>query len=90
MIGLQQMTAWRSTGFVLKQELVPDIVVTATSLDTGELAAVSAPTNGWVHQDQPFMLVGIEFPDAGCWQVSAEYRGQSLSYIVNVVHPDPG
>ena len=28
------------------------------------------------------MLVGIEFPTAGCWQLTAEYRDAVLSYVV--------
>lgn len=26
--------------------------------------------------------VGIEFPTPGCWQLTAEYRGAALSYVV--------
>ena len=28
------------------------------------------------------MLVGIEFPTPGCWQMTAEYRGAVLSLVV--------
>ena len=48
-------------------------------------AEVSRPSNahapslgGWT------MLVAVEFPSAGCWEISGEYQGQRLSFIVNV------
>ena len=28
------------------------------------------------------MLVGIDFPSPGCWQISADYLGQSLTFVV--------
>ena len=28
------------------------------------------------------MLVGIDFPDPGCWQINAEYFGQKLTFVV--------
>jgi hypothetical protein len=30
------------------------------------------------------MLVGIEIPTAGCWQITGQYRDASLSYVVRV------
>ena len=85
MFGLQQKLAYRSTSFALKEELQPNIAVTATNVTTGEVAAVTAPTNGWVRVDQPFMLVGVQFPGAGCWRVEAQYKGEALAFVVNVL-----
>jgi hypothetical protein len=31
------------------------------------------------------MLVGIDFPSLGCWQIAAEYLGQSLTFVVKTV-----
>lgn len=28
------------------------------------------------------MLVGVEFPFAGCWQVTGNYRDASLTYVL--------
>jgi hypothetical protein len=30
------------------------------------------------------MLVGVEIPTAGCWQITASYRDAVLSYVVSV------
>jgi hypothetical protein len=38
--------------------------------------------DGW------FMLTGIDFPEPGCWEISAEYLGQTLAFVVETVHTD--
>jgi hypothetical protein len=31
------------------------------------------------------MLAGIDFPSPGCWKLTLEYLGQSLSFVVETV-----
>ena len=31
------------------------------------------------------MLVGVDFPDPGCWQITGEYLGQKLTFVVETV-----
>jgi len=31
------------------------------------------------------MLVGIDFPESGCWQITGQFRNETLSFVVNVV-----
>lgn len=38
--------------------------------------------DGW------FMLTGIDFPQQGCWEISAEYLGQTLTFVVETVDTD--
>ncbi len=35
-----------------------------------------------------FLVNGIEFPAAGCWEITGSYRGHSLSYVVWVEGAD--
>jgi len=28
------------------------------------------------------MLVGLELPEPGCWEITAHYEGTSLGYVV--------
>jgi hypothetical protein len=35
------------------------------------------------------MLVAVEFPSIGCWEISGEYKGQRLSFIVDVSDLSP-
>jgi hypothetical protein len=66
--------------------------MTARVLDTtnaylGELDKVDESnffrTDG--SPDKWFMLTGIAFPDAGCWQITGEYFGQTLTFVVETV-----
>jgi hypothetical protein len=33
------------------------------------------------------MLVAVEFPSAGCWEITGEYLGQKLSFVVEAASP---
>ncbi len=76
-----QKTFWWSEDFA---ETVPAITVTGRRLDGSA---------GRIHTDSPTnassdfgtaMLVGIDLPTPGCWELTATYRGRSLSYVVYV------
>lgn len=36
--------------------------------------------------DDCVMLVGIDFPSEGCWQIRLDYLGQELSFVVETTH----
>jgi hypothetical protein len=62
-----------------------DITVTAVRLDG------SAPTvveEGGVpsfnREIKNFMLVGLELPEPGCWEVTARYKRAELAYVLQV------
>ena len=77
---------WRRQGYNGATEQRPELLVSGRRLD-GEPGSpkVSKATNahhesfgGWA------MLVGVEFPSSGCWEVKGEYKGQALSFVVRV------
>ena len=53
-------------------------------LEDVEAAAqeILAETDGW------FMLTGADLPEPGCWEISAEYLGQTLTFVVETVDSD--
>jgi len=73
---------WWASGF--EPGLESSLKVSARKLDgTGAEGVVSPPTNahapdlgGWT------MLVMVEFPSSGCWEIKGEYLGQTLSFVV--------
>jgi hypothetical protein len=75
---------WWSYGFSPGSE--SHLVVRGRRLDGESPAAdISKTTNahspslgGWT------MLVGVEFPSDGCWEITGEYLGQRLSFVVAV------
>ena len=81
---LDDKTFWWSSRFDVSRELQPAITVTARRLDKpGEVSSGPA-THGWRQGGRPFMLIGLEFPEYGCWRVQAEYKGHVLHYVVEV------
>jgi hypothetical protein len=76
---------WWSAGF--KPGMESNLIVTLKELNgAGARAVVSRATNahselqgGWT------MLTGIDFPDAGCWEVTGRYLGQELKFVVETV-----
>jgi hypothetical protein len=75
---------WWSLGFEPGME--SNLKVSARKLDDPSAQAdISRSTNahspslgGWT------MLVGVEFPSAGCWEITGRYLGQTLSFVVEV------
>jgi hypothetical protein len=80
---------WWSAGF--KPGMESNLVVTLKELNGAAVnAVVSRATNahaeslgGWT------MLTGIDFPDAGCWEVTGRYLGQELKFVVETVRTAP-
>ncbi len=80
---------WWSVGF--KPGLESKLSVSARKLtDPNARADISAPTGaespslgGWA------MLVAVEFPSAGCWEITGRYLGQSLAFVVEVRSDPP-
>lgn len=80
---------WWSVGF--KPGLESKLSISARKLtDPNAKADISAPTGaespslgGWA------MLVAVEFPSAGCWEITGRYLGQSLAFVVEVRSDPP-
>lgn len=84
--GFGQKTFWWSKDFDLPNELQPAIRVVGRRLDVpGPTFSAGDPgTNGFRAFDDigEFMLVGVDVPTPGCWQITATYRGTDLSVVV--------
>lgn len=62
---------------------------TIKRLDDGENdAVISSATNaGGPNLGAWTVLTGIDFPSEGCWEISAEFEGASLTFVVKTVTP---
>lgn len=68
------------------QEPEPSLGVTYRRLDA-EQPPVSndlKATNGLTAEDGWFMIGGINPDQPGCWEVTATYKGSTLSYVYEV------
>jgi hypothetical protein len=80
--GITQKTFWFSTNWPgTAVEPVPAITVTGTRLD-GSGSFTFGPGTNASAQFGEAMLVGIEVPTPGCWQITGHYAGSQLSYVV--------
>jgi len=79
--GLTQKLFWWSADRIPQDDLVPDITVTGKRLDGPGTFEFGPGTNASADFG-PAMLVGVEFPTPGCWEVTGRYRDAVLSYVV--------
>lgn len=81
---LTQKVFWWYPGFDGAREWSPDFTLTARRLDTGQSKVLSRKaTNAFVASfGGSTILTGVKMPSAGCWEVTGEYRGNTLSFVV--------
>lgn len=77
--GFTQKTFWFSTRMSPSQ-----ITVSGIRLDASGAFTSGPGTNATSADFGDAMLVGIEVPAPGCWQITGHYRGAKLSYVVLV------
>jgi hypothetical protein len=77
-------------GFDWRKEYEPKLIVTGTRLDGDAPSIAIAHANAaFVPGDRPGMMppgmmTGLEVPTAGCWELTAHYRGHTLTFVVSV------
>ena len=83
-IGLKTFW-WSSNWGGMAAEPQPALTVVATRLDAyGSVTTGDATNAASASLGGQAMLVGIELPSSGCWQLTGKYRGAELSYVVLV------
>lgn len=76
---------WRSAGFEPGMETGLDVSVRNVN-DPEQTAVVTRPTNAYAQDLGGWaMLVGIDFPGPGCWEITGAYEEQTLSFVVQTV-----
>ena len=81
--GYVNKVVWFREGYVWTEEEKPELAISARQLD-GEAVVDKFihATNGYHPDYNSFMLTGIELPALGCWEITGEYNGNSLSFVV--------
>jgi len=81
--GYTQKVFWWREGYVWTEEPEPQLVVSGRRLDaTAAPLNVSRATNAFAEDIQSAMLVGVDFPTLGCWEITGRYAGTELSFVV--------
>jgi hypothetical protein len=83
--GNPKLTYWHR-GFDWRKEPQPELTVIAKRLDRAAppVAAGGAVAVFVTTERAAMMVTGFDIPSAGCWKITAQYRGNELSFIVSV------
>jgi hypothetical protein len=74
---------WWRQGYDWQTETTPQLSVTGRRLDSpAPTVSVSDATNGFEPSMGAFMLLGLELPTGGCWELTGHYHGSSLRFVV--------
>ena len=81
---LTQKVFWWYPGFNGARESSPAFTLTVRRLDSGRSKVLSRKATNASHASfgGSTILTGVKMPSAGCWEVTGEYRGNSLSFVV--------
>jgi len=81
--GYTQKVFWWRDGYVWNEEPEPELTVTGERLDAqaGPLRASKA-TNASASDIGSAMLVGVDLPTLGCWQITGKHGKAELSFVV--------
>jgi hypothetical protein len=82
--GWVQKTVWWSADWDPGAEPEPAITVSGRRLDAPGTFAFGPGTNASAPDINTAMMVGIDIPEPGCWQITAEYRDASLTFVALV------
>jgi hypothetical protein len=80
--GFGQKTFWWSVQWDLFAEPEPAVSVSGRRLDGPERFATSGLGTNAEADFGVAMLIGVEVPTAGCWELTGTYREASLTYTV--------
>lgn len=81
--GYTQKIMWWSNLFSLKDELEPALVVFGRRLDEeAPPLKFYGATNAMADDIGEAMLTGVDFPTAGCWEITGQYKKTGLTFVV--------
>lgn len=81
--GVRDKVFWWSRNWDWRTDHKPELTVTALRLDGPAPALrVSPATNAHAADIHHAMLVALDIPTPGCWEITGEYKGRRLSYVV--------
>jgi len=70
-------------GYKLREEPSPKLTVTGRRINASASPLQSDKANGsWQDKRYPFMVTGVNFPTLGCWEITADYHGDKLTFVV--------
>jgi hypothetical protein len=79
---LTEKTFWGSVDFDYKTEYPPALKVTGRRLDGDAPPLLTLRSTNAFPGPAVAMLSGVRVPTPGCWEITGEYKGEKLSFVV--------
>lgn len=81
--AFRQKLQWWRAGYDWRNENPPQLTVTGKRLDSPSPPLRSDDhANATGLGDHPSMMTGVFFPTLGCWQVTGDYKGDKLTFVI--------
>jgi hypothetical protein len=81
--GYTQKVFWWRAGYSWTEDPTPQLTVTGRRLDApAPPLNASRATNAFAEDIQSAMLVGVDFPTLGCWEITGRVVDQELSFVI--------
>ena len=75
---------WWRQGYSAIKESKPNLIISGARLDGPAPSVLVTDTTSGFDENWNAMLVGMEFPTSGCWEVIGTYHGHQLKLILKV------
>jgi hypothetical protein len=82
--GLRHKLWWWRPGFNGAAEQSPALTILLRGVGSNVGFTLNTPATNGSFGGESKMLVGIDFPASGCWQVTGTYGGHTLSFVTDV------
>jgi hypothetical protein len=79
---LTEKTFWVSKDFDWRNEYPPKLKVTGRRLDGVAPPLLTLQSTNAFPGPGAAMLSGVYVPTSGCWEITGEYKGEKLSFVV--------
>ncbi len=84
--GFREKLIWRVPGLDWQRGASPHFVIQGVNLSApGAPMWTSEPTQAFAEDLGSVVVVMVEFPVRGCWEVKAQLGSEAISYVIEVV-----
>jgi hypothetical protein len=82
--GLRHKIFWWRPGFDGAKEPRPGLTLTMRPVNGNVTTSVDRPATNAQFGGEWSMLIGVDFPTAGCWEIKGSYGGHSVTFVASV------
>ena len=80
--GYTQKVFWWAQDYHVNTEPIPKLMVTGRRLDADTSPLVASNATNAMADFGTDMLVGVDIPTPGCWEITGDYKGHEVSFVV--------